>query len=261
MHRLRVWLKRYLLLSLALVAGVVSTVTAMAGEEPAVYYACVQQSSGHFRWVEPGESCGNHEFLISWGQVGPMGPAGPQGDPGPVGPAGPQGDPGPVGPAGPQGDSGPMGPAGPQGDPGPVGPAGPQGDPGPVGPAGPQGDPGPMGPAGPQGDPGPVGPAGPQGDPGPVGPAGPGAAAVGVVSSDGQVLAGAGLHVTHVSPGHYLLSFSEFNPDQPYATMISLTAQGLHYVTQADTGIHIFTTDLRGALIDRGFQVTVLAVE
>ncbi|MBI5405229.1 MAG: collagen-like protein [Candidatus Kerfeldbacteria bacterium] len=41
--------------------------------------------------------------------------------PGPVGPAGPQGEPGPIGP---QGEIGPAGPQGVQGEPGPQGPAG-----------------------------------------------------------------------------------------------------------------------------------------
>ena len=86
--------------------------------------------------------------------MGPMGPAGPRGNPGEAGPQGIQGEPGP---AGPQGEPGPQGP---QGEPGPEGPPGPQGVQGEPGPAGPQGEPGPQGP---QGEPGPQGPPGPSG--------------------------------------------------------------------------------------------------
>ena len=82
------------------------------------------------------------------GEVGPMGPAGPQGEVGPMGPAGPQGEVGPMGPAG---------PAGPQGEVGPMGPAGPQGA------QGIQGVKGDMGAVGPQGERGLMGPQGPQG--------------------------------------------------------------------------------------------------
>ena len=65
------------------------------------------------------------EVLIA--EVGPQGPAGPDGEQGPQGEAGPAGPQGDTGPAGPQGDTGPAGPTGPrgeQGDPGPQGPAG-----------------------------------------------------------------------------------------------------------------------------------------
>lgn len=82
------------------------------------------------------------------GILGPMGPAGPQGEPGPMGP---------MGPAGPQGDEGPQGE---KGDTGATGPMGAQGD------AGSQGAIGPIGPQGQQGDTGAIGATGPQGPPG-----------------------------------------------------------------------------------------------
>ena len=46
------------------------------------------------------------------GEMGPQGPAGPQGETGATGPQGPQGETGEQGPAGPQGETGPQGPAG-----------------------------------------------------------------------------------------------------------------------------------------------------
>ncbi|HEX5749158.1 MAG TPA: collagen-like protein [Archangium sp.] len=83
--------------------------------------------------------CENDGHIVTFGEVGPQGLAGP---PGPTGPQGPPGVAGATGPQGPKGDTGAMGPAGPQG---PMGPAGPQGAPGPQGDTGPQGPPGPQG--------------------------------------------------------------------------------------------------------------------
>jgi hypothetical protein len=106
------------------------------------------------------------EVEVALADVGPPGPAGPQGDPGPQGPQGDPGIQGPPGPEGPQGVPGPAGSPGPQGATGPQGPqggSGPQGADGPMGPQGPQG---PVGPQGVQGAQGPQGPIGPQGPPG-----------------------------------------------------------------------------------------------
>jgi hypothetical protein len=83
--------------------------------------------------------------------IGPVGPAGTQGEPGIAGPAGPPGVPGQPGIAGapgPPGSIGPAGPAGIQGEPGIAGP------PGSAGPAGEPGQPGVAGPPGPPGAPG-----------------------------------------------------------------------------------------------------------
>ena len=66
------------------------------------------------------------------GSQGPMGPAGPQGEPGPTGPRGAQGSPGPSGSPGAQGSPGPEGSPGPPGPTGSPGPPGEQGPPGPT---------------------------------------------------------------------------------------------------------------------------------
>jgi hypothetical protein len=79
-------------------------------------------------------------FVIPRGDVGAIGPAGPQGA---TGPQGLQGD---AGPAGPQGNTGPQGLQGNTGPAGPQGNTGPQGLQGDAGPAGPQGATGPAGP-------------------------------------------------------------------------------------------------------------------
>jgi Collagen triple helix repeat (20 copies) len=57
-----------------------------------------------------GQTCNSNETPISWNEIGPEGPAGPQGEQGPAGVAGPQGEQGPAGVAGPQGEQGPAGP-------------------------------------------------------------------------------------------------------------------------------------------------------
>jgi len=72
-------------------------------------------------------ACKQGDSVVSWNQLGPVGPQGGKGDPGPTGPAGPQGlkgDPGVAGPQGARGDPGPAGPTGPAGAQGPQGPAG-----------------------------------------------------------------------------------------------------------------------------------------
>jgi hypothetical protein len=142
-------------------------VTIALAEEPVTYYACVNNSSGTIHMLDAadydaGERCHNHEYLISWNEVGPPGP---QGDVGDQGPKGEQGDPGLPGadglpcwdlngngsadlpdedvngdstvdvldcrgPAGPKGDKGDQGDPGPKGDQGDPGPKGDQGDPG-----------------------------------------------------------------------------------------------------------------------------------
>ena len=69
-------------------------------------------------------ACKQGDTVVSWNQVGPVGPQGAKGDPGPAGPVGPQGlkgDPGVAGPQGAKGDPGPVGPAGAQGPQGPAG--------------------------------------------------------------------------------------------------------------------------------------------
>ena len=123
--------------------------------------------------------------------LGPVGPAGPRGEPGPTGPkgdtgaqglkgdsgaqglkgdSGAQGPKGDTGAQGPKGDTGAQGPIGLKGDIGAQGPMGPKGDTGIQGAVGPKGDVGAQGPAGVKGD---TGAQGPQGDVGPQGVAGP----------------------------------------------------------------------------------------
>ena len=118
------------------------------------------------------------DMLAQEGDVGALGPTGPQGvigDQGPTGPSGPTGDDGPEGPTGPAGTFGPIGPTGPtgsQGDEGPTGPTGSEGDEGDLGPTGPTGQTGTQGIQGDVGPTGPTGNTGPQGDEGPTGPKG-----------------------------------------------------------------------------------------
>jgi len=69
-------------------------------------------------------ACKQGDSVVSWNQVGPVGPQGAKGDPGATGPVGPQGLKGDPGAAGPQGATGPTGPTGPAGAQGPQGPAG-----------------------------------------------------------------------------------------------------------------------------------------
>ena len=66
-------------------------------------------------------ACKQGDTVVSWNQVGPVGPQGAKGDPGPAGPQGVKGDPGVAGPQGARGDPGPVGPAGAQGPQGPAG--------------------------------------------------------------------------------------------------------------------------------------------
>lgn len=129
------------------------------------FHACLDLGTRRLRMVDPPsplrrDECRQDEVLISWNQVGPVGPAGAAGAVGPRGPAGQ------VGPAGPQGGVGPAGAPGPAGADGAAGPQGPAGIDGLAGAMGPQGIPGADGPVGP------MGPVGPQGPEGPAGPAG-----------------------------------------------------------------------------------------
>jgi len=88
---------------------------ALADGNNAVYYACVNNSSGTIHVADESKACASNEVRISWNQQGPTGDTGPQGSQGALGPqgrTGAQGDTGPSGPQGPQGDVGPEGPAG-----------------------------------------------------------------------------------------------------------------------------------------------------
>jgi hypothetical protein len=107
---------------IALVFSVGAAYVALGNDSGAVYYACVNNSSGTIKMVGESDSCNANELQIVWNQ---QGPAGLPGEPGPQGEPGPKGDPGEMGPIGPQGESGE---AGPQGEPGEPGPPGPPGD-------------------------------------------------------------------------------------------------------------------------------------
>jgi hypothetical protein len=111
-------------------------------------------------------ACSKGQTEVTWNQVGPHGPPGPQGPKGDTGPQGPKGDTGPQGPKGDTGPQGPKGDTGPQGPKGDTGPQGLKGDPGPQGPKGDTGPQGPKGDTGPQGPKGDTGPQGPKGDTG-----------------------------------------------------------------------------------------------
>jgi hypothetical protein len=112
-------------------------------------------------------------FDVTYGAVGPQGPAGAPGVQGPAGTQGAVGPPGAAGPAGPSGVAGATGAAGSQGVAGPVGPTGAMGATGNTGPAGAVGTTGATGSPGSQGVAGPVGPTGATGLPGAQGIAGP----------------------------------------------------------------------------------------
>ena len=85
-----------------------SAASADAILQPAVvtYYGCVNNSTGGIRIVSKATVCKATEHKISWNQVGPRGPQGPQGATGPQGPKGA------TGPQGPKGATGPQGPPG-----------------------------------------------------------------------------------------------------------------------------------------------------
>lgn len=141
--------RTYRVLVPALIAVLVLTVGSVAiaqGESSETFYACEGPKGDLSRISTEAPRCnGKQHSLVSWNQVGPMGPAGPGGE------MGPQGETGAQGPQGNTGPQGATGPAGPQGD---VGPQGETGATGATGPQGPQGNTGPQGPQGDQGDPG-----------------------------------------------------------------------------------------------------------
>lgn len=120
-------MKRFAVLSAAIVVSAFGLNGAAQAQQTQSIYACVNNNSGTIRVVAPGATCENSATLFVWNTIGPIGPQGPQG---PAGPAGPQG------PAGGTGATGLAGPAGPAGAPGATGPAGPQGPAGAQGPAG-----------------------------------------------------------------------------------------------------------------------------
>jgi Collagen triple helix repeat (20 copies)/IPT/TIG domain len=105
-------------------------------------------------------------FDVTYGAIGPQGPAGA---PGVQGPAGTQGAVGPPGAAGPTGPAGVAGATGAPGSQGLAGPAGPTGALGATGPAGALGATGATGLPGSQGVAGPAGPTGATGNIGPAG--------------------------------------------------------------------------------------------
>jgi hypothetical protein len=163
----------------ALLVATAGFVAAQSSTE--IINGCYDKRTGALRYLQSG-SCTAKETAISWNEVGPQGPPGPQGEKGDAGPQGETGAQGPSGPQGEKGDTGPQGPQGEKGDTGAQGLQGEKGDTGPQGPAGPQGETGAQGPPGPQGekgetgatgDTGAQGPAGPQGETGPPGPPGP----------------------------------------------------------------------------------------
>ena len=115
--------------ALAVVAAVVfagSSFGVFAADAP-TFRGCLNLKGDLYNVaVSPAQpsACKQGDTVVSWNQVGAVGPQGPKGDPGPAGPAGPQGlkgDPGVAGPQGARGDPGPAGPAGAQGPQGPAG--------------------------------------------------------------------------------------------------------------------------------------------
>jgi hypothetical protein len=195
------------LIVLSGVVGVVTYAYATASPEPVTYYAAVNKNDGTMHVVAATYKAKSNEYIISWNNVGPMGPQGLQG---PAGVQGVKGDAGATGtewltgenaPTSSQGRDGDLylttdgsvyvkaagtwsyftslkgakGDAGAKGDTGLQGIQGEKGDPGVAGKdgaQGPQGDIGPQGPVGKDGVPGEkgaTGDIGPQGPPGPAG--------------------------------------------------------------------------------------------
>lgn len=147
--------RAYRVLAPALIAVLVLTAGSAAiaqGESSVTFYAC-EGPKGELSRISTSEpDCkGKQHTLVSWNQVGPMGPVGPQGSAGLQGEVGPQGEQGLQGVPGPQGETGPQGP---QGAPGPQGPKGDTGPQGATGAPGAQGQTGATGATGPQGSPG-----------------------------------------------------------------------------------------------------------
>lgn len=130
------------------VVGVAAYAYAVGSPAPQTIYAAVNKSDGTMKIVSATYKPKSNEYILTWNNVGPQGPAGPQGEPGPMGPQGPQGEAGAVGPQGLQGEPGPQGDTGATGAQGPPGAKGDAGEPGPIGPAGPQGEKGDKGEAG-----------------------------------------------------------------------------------------------------------------
>jgi hypothetical protein len=173
LNKIRMFAQRRLTPTLvAVVALSISSAMLASAQATVTYYAC--NSKGALTEVSTTPpTCKSSDMLISWNQVGPMGPQGLKGDAGAVGPQGPQGLKGDTGAQGLQGDTGAVGPQGTQGLKGDTGAQGLQGDPGPTGPQGPQGLKGDTGTQGPKGDTGATGPQGPQGLKGDTGAQGP----------------------------------------------------------------------------------------
>jgi len=116
--------------AIVVVAAALLATLVMAQEPPAVYYACVNNTSGTIHMIHEGETCSGNEQLVVWNATGPQGPQGPEGPAGPAGSAAGSGFTsamtltvdflddviGPAGPTGPQGSAGPEGPTGPAGE-------------------------------------------------------------------------------------------------------------------------------------------------
>lgn len=98
-RRVRLWALPIIAGMLLLTLGFASGVLAAPHDNPTIYYACVNNSSGTIHMTDVNGTCGNNETKISWNQVGPAGPAGPTGPTGSQGPAGPTGPQGPAGPS------------------------------------------------------------------------------------------------------------------------------------------------------------------
>ncbi len=73
------------LLTFLCATALIAFVTVYAAPAPSTIQACYNNANGNLRRVNSVSDCRYHETPISWGVVGPQGPAGPQG---PVGPQG-----------------------------------------------------------------------------------------------------------------------------------------------------------------------------
>jgi hypothetical protein len=89
-----------------MVAGLlVATAGFVAAQTSTVINGCYDNRTKVLRYLPSGSSCTAKETPISWNQVGPQGPPGPQGAQGETGPQGLQGEKGDTGAQGPRGPS------------------------------------------------------------------------------------------------------------------------------------------------------------
>lgn len=113
--------KWLVVLNVVLISLMSVTLVSAHGGNTALIHACVNNTSGEIKIVNPNVNCPNNYRALDWNIQGPTGQQGPIGPVGPVGPIGPVGLMGPQGLPGERGLQGEQGPQGLQGIQGPAG--------------------------------------------------------------------------------------------------------------------------------------------